>query len=80
MIRNQVSKEIKTAEKNYMKKKLENLGKNSSDSWAAVEEYIGWRKPSNTTMLVQDGRVLTEDQELAEAMLTKYKRKEPEVG
>ena len=52
-----------------MKKKLENLNKNSSDSWAAVEEYIGWRKPSNTTMLVQDGRVLTEDQELAEAML-----------
>ena len=80
MIRNQVSKEIKTAEKNFMKKKLENLSKNSSDSWAAVGEYLGWRKPSNPTMLVQYGRVMTEDQELAEAMLTQYKRKEHEVA
>ena len=31
-------------------------------------------------MLVQDGKVLTGDQELAEAMLTQYKRKELEVA
>ena len=78
-IRNEVGKEIKNAEKDYMKKKLENLSKNSSDSWAAVGEYLGWRKPSNPTMLVQDGKVMTKDQELAEAMLVQYKRKEVEV-
>ena len=30
-------------------------------------------------MLVQDSKVLTEDQELAEAMLEQYRRKEKEV-
>ena len=79
-IRNEVAKEIKSAEKEFMKKKLENLSKNSSDSWAAVGEFLGWRKPSNPTMLVQDGKVLTGYQELAEAMLTKYTRKESEVA
>ena len=78
-IRNQVAKEVKNAEKAYLKKKLENLSRNSSDSWAAVGDYLGWRKPSNPTMLVQDGKVLTKDQELAEAMLVQYKRKEIEV-
>ena len=79
-IRNEVAKEVKTAEKQFMKKKLENLSNNSSDSWAAVGEFLGWRKPSSPTMLVQDGKVLTGDQELAEAMLTQYKRKELEVA
>ena len=69
-VRNKVAKEIKVAEKNFMKKKQENLSKNSPVSWAAVGEYLGWRKPSNPTMLVQDGKVLTGDQELAEAMIT----------
>ena len=78
-VRNEVAKEIKGAEREFMKKKLENLSKNSPDSWAAVGEYLGWRKPSNPTMLVQDGQVITGDQELAEAMLTQYKRKENEV-
>ena len=45
-----------------------------------MREFLGWRKPSNPTMLVQDGKVLTGDQELAEAMLTQYKRKESEVA
>ena len=79
-VRNKVAKEIKVADLNIMKKKLENLSKNSADSWAAVGEYLGWRKPSNPTMLVQDGKVLTGDQELAEAMITQYKRKENEVA
>ena len=63
-----------------MKKKLENLCKNSPYTWAAVGDYLEWRKPSNPTMLVQYGQVLTGDQELAEAMLTQYKRKETEVA
>ena len=79
-IRNEVAKEIKSAEKDFMKKKLQNLSKNSSDSWAAVGEFLGWRKPSNPSMLVQDGKVLTGDQELAEAMLSQYRRKESEVA
>ena len=78
-IRNEVAKEVKSAEKNFMKKKLENLDKNSSDSWAAVEEFLGWRKPMASTMLVQDGKVLTGDQELAESKLEQYKQKEWEV-
>ena len=78
-IRNEVSKEVKNAEKEYMRRKLENLTTNSSDSWAAVGEFLGWRKPVNPTMLVQDGNVLTGDQELAEAMLRQYTRKEAEV-
>ena len=55
-----------------MKEKLENIRKNSSDSWVAVGEFLGWRKPVNPTMLVQDGNVLTGDQEMAEAMLEQY--------
>ena len=78
-IRNQVSKEVKTAEKDFMKKKLENLSKSSGDSWSAVEQFLGWRKPLSPTMLVKDGNVITGDQELAEAMLNQYKQKEVTV-
>ena len=79
-VRNEVAKEMKVAEQEFMKKKLENLSNNSPDSWAAVGEYLGWRKPSNPTMLVQDDKILTGDQEIAEAMLIQYTRKECEVA
>ena len=78
-IRNEVSKEVKEAEKNYMKRKLEDLSRNSSDAWVAVGEFLGWRNPVNPTMLVKDGKILTGDQDLAEAMLEQYKQKEVEV-
>ena len=41
-VRNESAKEIKTAKLEYLRKKLENLDKNSPDSWAAVGEYLGW--------------------------------------
>ena len=78
-IRNEVNKEVKNAQKEFLRRKLENLAKNSPDSWAAVGEFLGWRKPVSPTMLVQDGKVLTGDQELAETMLEQFKRKEREV-
>ena len=78
-IRNIAAKEIKTARKDYLKKKMENLSKNSPDAWSAVNEYLGWKKPMTPTKLVQDGAVLTKGPELAEAMLKQYKRKEDEV-
>ena len=61
-----------------MKEKLENTRKNSLDSWVAVGEFLGWRKPVNPTMLVKDDDVLTGDQEMAEAMLEQYRWKEVE--
>ena len=79
-IRNEVGKEVRGAEREFMKQKLEHLGRNSPDSWAAVGEFLGWRKPMSPTMLVQDGKMLTRDQELAEAMLKQYIRKEDEVA
>ena len=78
-IRNEVAKEVKGAEKQSMKRKLEDLSKNSSDAWIAVGEFLGWRKPVNPTMLVKYGNILTGDQEMAEAMLDQYKMKEIEV-
>ena len=78
-VRNLVAKEIKTAKKEYLKKKVENLTKNSPDAWSAVNEYLGWKKPMTPTKLVQDGKVLTKGPELAEALLNQYKRKEEEV-
>ena len=78
-IRNQVSKEVKSAERDYMKVKLDNLSTSSGDSWSAVGEFLGWRKPVHPTMLVQEGNVITRDQELAEAMLNQYRKKEVEV-
>ena len=53
-IRNQVYKEVKNAETDFMRKKLENLSKSSGDSWYAIGEFLGWRKPVNPTLLVQD--------------------------
>ena len=79
-MRNESAKEIKNARLQYLKKKLENLDKNSPDLWAAIGEYLGWRKPVSPTMLIQDGQVLTKGQELAEAMLKQYSRKEDEVN
>ena len=79
-MRNEFAKEMKRAKLEYLRKKLENLDKNSPDSWAAVGEYLGWRKPVSPTMLIQDGKVLTTGQELAEAMLNQYARKEEEVN
>ena len=78
--RNECAREMKKAKLEYLRKKLENLDKNSPDSWAAVGEYLGWTKPVSPTMLVQDGKVLTKGQELAEAMLSQYVRKEEEVN
>ena len=79
-MRNESAKEMKSAKLEYLRKKLKNLDKNSPDSWAAVGEYLGWRKPVSPTMLIQDGKVLTTSQELAEAMLNQYARKEEEVN
>ena len=77
--RNGAAKEIKKAKQEHFRKKLENLDKNSPDSWAAVGEFLGWRKPMTPTMLVQNGKVVNADQELSEVMLEQYKRKEVEV-
>ena len=63
----------------YLRKKLENLDRNSADSWAAVSEYLGWKKPFAPTQLVQDGSVVNEGRQLAEAMIKQYERKEEEV-
>ena len=40
-IRNLAAKEIKGAKTEYLRKKLENLDKNSANAWAAVDEYLG---------------------------------------
>ena len=77
--RNETGKALKKARQEHLRMKLENLEKNSPDSWAAVGEFLGWRKPVTPTMLVQNGKVRTADQELAEAMLEQYRWKEVEV-
>ena len=77
--RNEAGKLLKAARKEHLRRKLENLDKNSPDSWAAVGEFLGWRKPVSPTMLVQDGNVITGNQQLAEAMVKQYRRKEVEV-
>ena len=77
--RNIAGKAVKQARKEHLRKRLENLDKNSPDSWAAVGEFLGWRKPMTPTMLVDNGKVINADQELAETMLNQYKRKEVEV-
>ena len=78
-VRNEVTREVKGAKREHLRKNLENLDRNSRDSWAAVGEHLGWRKPSAPTMLVQDGIVMSTGQEMAEAMIKQYKRKEKEV-
>ena len=78
-VRNQASKEIKTAKREFLKKKMENLTKNSPDAWSAVNKFLGWKKPMTPAKLVQDGALLTKGKELTEAMLRQYRRKEEEV-
>ena len=68
-VRNLAAKEIKGAKTEYLRKKLKNLDSNSADSWAAVSEYLGWKKPLAPTQLVQDDSVLTKGPQLAEAMI-----------
>ena len=78
-VRNNVGKKMKHAKKEHLRTKMAHLDKNSPDSWAAVGEYLGWRKPMTPTMLKQDGKVKTSGQELAEAMIQQYGQKEREV-
>ena len=78
-VRNQAAKEIKNAKTNYLKTKLKNLTKNSSTAWDAVNDYLGWKKPTAPTHLVQDGTVVTKGPELTEAMMKQYEKKEKEV-
>ena len=78
-VRNIAAKKIKNAKTEYLRKKMENLTKNSPDAWSSVNEYLGWKKPMTPTKLVQDGKVITKGPELAEAMLEQYQRKEVEV-
>ena len=77
--RNETGKAIKKARQEHLRKRLENLDRNSTDSWAAVGEFLGWRKPMTPTMLVQNGKVINKGQELAETMLEQYRTKEIEV-
>ena len=79
-VRNDVTKCVRKAKQEYLKKNLENLEKNSPDAWAAVGEHLGWRKPMAPTMLVQDGDVRTTGQEMADTMIEQYRRKEMEVN
>ena len=67
--RNETGKKIKNAKKEHLRVKMEHLNTHSPDSWAAVGEFLGWRKPLTPTMLTQDGKVLTTGPELAEGMI-----------
>ena len=78
-MRNEVTKKVRRAKQEYLKKNLQNLEKNSPDAWAAVGEHLGWRKPMAPMMLVQDGNVRSTGQEMADTMIKKYERKEKEV-
>ena len=51
-------------------------GKNG---WAAVSEHLGWSKPCAPVKLIEKGRVVTEPEEIAEAMQSQYEAKEKEV-
>ena len=79
-MRNEVTKCVRKAKQERLKKSLENLEKNSPDAWAVVGEHLGWRKPMAPTMLVQDGEVRTTGQEMADTMIEQYRRKEIEVN
>ena len=48
--RNETAKALKKVRHEHFRTKLENLEKNSPDSWAAVGEFLGWRKPVTPTM------------------------------
>ena len=78
-VRNTVTKQVRRAKQEYLKKNLQNLEKNSPDAWAAVGEHLGWRKPMAPTMLIQDGNVRSTGQEMADTMIKQYERKETEV-
>ena len=79
-VRNEATREVKSAKREHLKKNLENLERNSPDSWAAVGEHLGWRKPLAPTMLVQDGKVMSTGPEMAQAMIVQYQKKEEEVN
>ena len=68
-VRNEVTKEVKGAKREH----LEYLDRNSPNSWAAVGEHLGWRKPPAPTMVVQDGNVLSTGQDMAVAMIEQYR-------
>ena len=68
-IQNQGVKEIKSANTNFLKIKLNNLNQNSSTAWDAVNDYLGWKKPTAPPQLVQDGLVISKGPGLAEAMI-----------
>ena len=78
-VRNTVTKQVRKAKQEYLKKNLENLEKNSPDAWAAVGEHLGWRKPMAPTMLIQNGDVKSTGKEMADAMIKQYEKKEMEV-
>ena len=79
-VRNDVTKTVKQAKQAHLKKNLKNLEKNWPDAWAAVGEHFGWRKPTAPTMLVQDGDVKLTGQQMTDAMIEQYRRKETEVN
>ena len=78
-LRNCVARKMKNADKYHLKKDLANWGANSKNAWAAVSEHLGWRKPCAPTMLVKEGKVLKEPDEMAEAMQAQFEEKEKEV-
>ena len=51
-VRNIAAEKKKTAKREYLRKKMENLTKNSPYSWSSVNEYLGWKKPMIPTKLV----------------------------
>ena len=77
--RNVVNRLMKKAAKEHLKRDLENWGANSKNGWAAVSEHLGWSKPCAPVKLVENGRVVTEPDEIAESMQSQYEAKEREV-
>ena len=73
-MQNKVTKCVRKAKQEHLKKSLENLEKNSPDAWAEVGEHLCWRKPMAPTMLVQDGEVRTTGQEMADTMIIEEKK------
>ena len=77
--RNTVNRLMKKAAKTHLKKDLDNWGANSKNGWAAVSEHLGWSKPCAPIKLVENGQMITEPTEVAEAMQSQYAAKEKEV-
>ena len=59
IIRNKTAKKLKHSKKDHQRTKMEHQDQNLPDSWAALGEYLGWRKPMTYIMLTEDGKVLT---------------------